>query len=123
MILLDDVGGAFADLGDLAANATLTLITPGEYDAAIGTIASSGKKTCACKAVIDGSLSSSLGYKYDANLVKSGDVEALVPAKGLTFEPTAGCVLTVAGKQYVVICVRPAFAGSVPVLYNLLVRL
>jgi len=121
MSLLDDVGGAFADLGDLAAPAVLSRITPGAYDPATGTNAAGTTQTCPCLAVLDAS-QKGLGYVFGDGLVQSGDLSALIPAKGLTFDPAPGDSLAVAGSAFSVIGVVPTFSGATPVLFKMLVR-
>ena len=109
MSLLDDVGGVFAGLGDLAAPATLTRTVPGAYDPVTGTNGASTVTNCSVKAVLDGASQKSLGSKFGEGLVQGGDLQA-------------DDVLTVNGWGYAVIAVRPTFAGSVAVLLSILVR-
>ena len=122
MSLLDDVGDAFAGLGELAATATITRVTPGAYVPATGLNATGTTTTCNCVAVLDSTSLKGLGFKFGEGLVQSGDIEALVPAKGLSFDPLPGDIITAAGIQFTVVSVRPAYAGSVAVMFACLVR-
>jgi len=122
MSLLDDVGGVFAGLGDLAAPATLTRTVPGAYDPVTGTNGAPTVTNCATSAVLDSSSLKTLGFVFGDGLVQGGDIGAMIPAKGLTFDPAPGDTLTVLGWAYVVIAVQPTFAGAVPVFHKLLVR-
>lgn len=123
MSLLDDVGGAFDGLADLAASAMLTRTTPGAYDPATGTLAAGSTTTCSCKAVLDASSSGALGFKFGTGLIQTGDMLALVPAHKLTFVPASGDKLTIAGTVYSVIANQPTYGAATPLLYSLLVRL
>ena len=123
MSLLDDVGGAFDGLADLAASATLTRTTPGAYDPATGTNATGTTTVCPCKAVLDASSSGALGFKFGTGLVQTGDVLAYVPARDLTFTPASGDKLTIAGTVYSVIANQPTYGAATPLLHSLLVRL
>ncbi len=123
MSLLDDVAGAFADLGgDLSATATLTRTTPGAYDPVSGTDSGGTTVTSTALAVLDSSSLQTLGYVFGDGLVQTGDIQATLPAKGLTFDPAPGDVFTAASMTFRVIGTKPTYAGSVPVMWNLLVR-
>lgn len=121
MSILDDVGGAFSDLGDLAAAGTLTRKTPGTYDPATGT-SSVTTTTSACKAVLDATSIRSLGFKFGEGLVQAGDLMATIPSKGLAFNPAAGDTLTLTVGTFTLVSVSPTYAGSVPVMFACLVR-
>lgn len=123
MSLLDEVGGAFDGLGDLAAPATLTRTTPGAYDPATGTNATGTTTVCSCKAVLDASSSGALGFKFGTGLIQTGDMLALVPAHKLTFVPASGDKLTISSTDYAVIANQPTYGGATALLHQLLVRL
>ena len=103
------------------APATLTHTVPGAYDPATGTNAAGTTTNCNTSAVLD-STAKNLGYLFDASLVQGGDLMAMIPAKGLTFDPDPGCTLTFTGWAFVVLQAKPTFAGAVPVVWQLLVR-
>lgn len=120
MSLLDEVGDVFGDLADLAAEATLTRYTPGVYVPATGTNATGTTTTCSCLTVMDGE--APLGFKFGYGLVQEGDLMALIPAKGLTFNPLPLDTLTVLAATFTIVSVHVVYAGSVPVLFSCLVR-
>lgn len=122
MSLLGTVGAAFAGLGSLAASATMTRETLGEYDPATGGPTPGTTTTATVWAVLDASSLRTMGFKFGEGLVQAGDIEALIPAQGLTFNPDAGDKLTVGGVSYTVIQARPTYEGAVPVVWSLLVR-
>ena len=120
--LLNTVSGVFAKLGGLAASATITRTVAGAYDPVTGGPTPGSTTTISTKAVLDGSGTKALGFRYGEGLVQTGDIEAMIPAAGLSFAPAAGDSLTVGGVAYVVIAARPTYEGSTPVLWQLLVR-
>ena len=120
--LLNTVSGVFARLGGLAASATITRTVAGAYDPVTGGPTTGSTTAINTKAVLDASSTKALGSRYGEGLVQTGDLEAMIPAAGLTFDPAAGDSLTVGGVAYVVIGARPTYEGSTPVLWQLLVR-
>jgi hypothetical protein len=120
--LLNTVSGVFAKLGGLAATATITRTVAGAYDPVTGGPTPGSTTAISTKAVLDGSGTKTLGSRYGEGLVQTGDLEAMIPAAGLTFDPAAGDSLTVGGVAYVVIDARPTYEGATPVLWQLLVR-
>ena len=122
MSLLDDVGDVYAGLGELAAPAVLSHTTRGVHNSATGTPGVNTITTCNTLAVLDATSMRGLGFKYGEGLVQGGDIDALVPGKGLTFTPQPGDLITVAGTQYTIVTVRPTYAGAVAVTHSLLVR-
>lgn len=123
-MILDTVGSTFAKLSTkgLAAPAVLTRTTHGAHNSATGAPAAGTTTNCACLAVLDSSSLKTLGFVFDSNLVQGGDIQALIPAKGLTFDPLPGDTLTIGAVVYIVVDVKPTYAGSVPVMFGLLVR-
>lgn len=103
------------------AIATLAQVTPGTYDPSTGTTPDS-TVTTPTRAILDASSLAGLGAKFGADLVRSGDLKATIPAKGLTSDPKGGDQLTVRGSTLAVVAVRPLFVGASPVTYELLVR-
>ena len=120
--LLNTVSGVFARLGGLAASATITRTVAGAYDPVTGGPTTGSTTAINTKAVLDGSGTKALGSRYGEGLVQTGDLEAMIPAAGLTFDPAAGDSLTVGGVAYAVIAARPTYEGATPVLWQLLVR-
>ena len=122
--VVDKVASAYATLArkGLAASATLTRTVPGAYDPATGTNTAGTTTTSAPLVTLDGSSKTSLGFKFGESLVQTGDLLASFPAKGLAFDPAAGDKLTVGGVAYTVIHPKPTYAGSIPVLWEALVR-
>lgn len=121
-LLLNTVSGVFAKLGGIAASATITRTVAGAYDPVTGGPTPGSSTTLSTKAVLDSTSLRTLGFRYGEGLVQTGDMEAMIPAAGLTFDPAAGDSLTVGGVAYVVIAARPTYEGSTPVLWQLLVR-
>jgi len=103
------------------AAGTLTHSTPGVYDPVTGgstpTVA-----TSACVGIIDASSFATLGFKFGADLVRSGDYKVTVPNKGLTFAPTQGDGLSIASRVGTVIAIQPVYVMDQVVTYELLVR-
>jgi hypothetical protein len=122
MSLLDDVADVFAGLDDLGAPATLTRTTPGAYNPTTGGNAAGTTTNSTTTAVLDAATSVKLGFIFGPALVQGGDIMAMIPAKGLASAPLPGDTLTVAGWTYKVVQVVPTWAGSVPVVYSMLVR-
>ena len=120
--LLNTVSGVFAKLGGLAASATITRTVAGAYDPVTGGPTPGSTTTINTKAVLDGSGTKALGFRYGEGLVQTGDLEAMIPAAGLSFAPAAGDSLTVGVVAFTVIAARPTYEGSMPVLWQLLVR-
>ena len=122
--VVDKVASTYAALArkGLAASATLTRTVPGAYDPATGTNTAGTTTTSACLVTLDGSSLASLGFKFGADLVRTGDLLGSFPAKGLAFDPGPGDTLTVGGVAYAVIHPKPTFAGPIPVLWEVLVR-
>ena len=121
MSLQNDVASIFDGLGELAATGTLTRKTLGTYDPATGgSLATT--TTSPCKCVLDASSLKTLGYKFGEGLVRGGDLLALIPNSGLTFEPAAGDTLTLAVGTFNVIGNHPVYGGASVLLHQLLVR-
>jgi hypothetical protein len=120
--LLNTVSGVFAKLGGLAASATITRTVAGAYDPVTGGPTPGSTTAISTKAVLDSTSLRTLGFRYGEGLVQTGDMEAMIPAAGLTFDPAAGDSLTVGGVAYTVIGARPTYEGATPVLWQLLVR-
>ena len=120
--LLSTVSGVFAKLGGLAASATITRTVLGAYDPVTGGPTPGSTTTINTKAVLDATSLRTLGLRYGEGLVQTGDIEAMIPAAGLTFDPAAGDILTLGGVTYTVIGARPTYEGATPVIWNLLVR-
>jgi len=123
--VLDKVASAYATLArnGLAASGTLTRTTPGAYDPATGSSTSGTTATASCLVTLDGSSLVSLGFKFGEGLVQAGDLLASVPARGLTFQPGPGDKLTIGATQYTVVQSKPTYAGHLPALWEMLVRL
>ena len=73
--------------------------------------------------MLDSSSTSSLGFKFGADLVKTGDVSVMVPAmpKPLDLDRLTITRGDMAG-SFLVVGVKPTMAGEVAVSYTLLVR-
>ncbi len=119
-VLQDSAARAFKIKG-LSAPGTLTQTTPGTFDPATGTSPETSV-TANVNAVMDASLKIP-GFKFSPDLIQSGDIMATIPAKGLTFVPAPGDRLVVPQGTFAVKEVKPTWAGSVAVLYEMLVRL
>ena len=113
---------ALRALKTYGAPATLTRVVPGAYDPATGGVTAGTTTTCNTSAVLDAT-AKSLGFKFGEGLIQAGASMATLTAKGLTFTPAPGDKFTVGAIAYVVIAVRPVWAGATAVLYELLVRL
>lgn len=122
-MILDTVGTTFDKLKTkgLAAPAVLTRTTHGAHNSATGTPAAGTTTNCNCLAVRSAD-AKGLGFLFGESLVQGGDEKALVPAKGLTFDPLPGDTLTMGGVPWVVIASQATYAGAVPVMFSLLVR-
>ena len=107
-------------LKGITTPAVLTQITPGVFDPATGT-STNTTVTANVNVVLDSALRV-LGFKFSPDLIQSGDIMATIPAKGLPFVPEPGCVLAVPQGTFIAKEVKPTWAGSIPVLYELLVR-
>jgi hypothetical protein len=119
-LLLNQTAMAYRQAG--AASGTLTKTTRGLEDPATGQ-ATTTTQTASVLCMKDATSMRGLGFKYGEDLVKGGDIDISVPAKGLSFAPEPGCLLTTGGDTFRVISVRPTFGpGNTPVLYGLLVR-
>ena len=125
MSLLNDVADVFNGLGELAGAGTISRHTAGAYDPVAGKIGIGSTASCACQVVLDTMSIRGLGFKFslDDGMVQTGFIDALIPAKGLTFAPMPDDTLTVNGTPYNVVLVRPTYAGSVPIAYLMMVRL
>lgn len=71
---------------------------------------------------LDASSLKTLGFKYGDGLVQSGDLIAMLPAKGLSFEPSAGDTILLRGSLYTVKMNQPTYYGSTVVKHDCLVR-
>ena len=71
----------------------------------------------------DASSLQSLGYKFGQDLVKGGEIQLSIPAKGMTFEPAAGDKITFRGSVYTIKDSKPTFYGATPVKFDLLVKM
>lgn len=118
--LQDSAARAFKIKG-LSAPGTLTQTTPGAFDPATGT-STNTTVTANVNVVLDSALRV-LGFKFSPDLIQSGDIMATIPAKGLPFVPAPGDKLVVPQGTFAVKEVKPTWAGSVSVLYEMLVRL
>ena len=120
-LIRDQVANAYNMLG--ASWAVLSKDTNSLEDPATG-LATTATQTCRTRAKLDATALKTLGFKFGDGLVQMGDIEASIPAKGLPFLPEPGDNLSAIGKQFKVICVRPAYApGGMATEYTLLVRL
>ena len=113
---------AAATIKRYGAAAKLTRTTKGQRDPATGQIPTTTEEFPTF-AVLDSSSTSALGFKFGADLVKTGDVSVMVPA---TPKPVALDRLTIlkgdlAG-AYTVMDLRPLMVGADAVSYTLLVR-
>lgn len=97
--------------------ATLAHVVPGVYDPATGTMGST-TATTACSAVRDASSTTALGFTFGQDLVKAGDMKAIVSGA----DPVAGDTLTLPDGAWVVVAVRPYYLGVESVAYECLVR-
>ncbi len=124
MSALDAAADLYAALArkGLAATATLTRTTSGAYDPESGTSLPGTVAACDTLATLDSSSIQALGFKFGNGLVRTGDLMATIPAKGLAFEPLALDGLTLPMGVFTVVDVRPTYAGATPVTYALLVR-
>lgn len=107
-------------LKGITTPAVLTQITPGVFDPATGTSVDT-TATANVNVVLDSALRV-LGFKFSPDLIQSGDIMATIPSKGLTFTPMPGDTLVVPQGTFIVKEVKPTWAGSAAVLYELLVR-
>ena len=101
-----------------AAGVTPTL---GTFAPATGTSPNTST-TANVNVVLDSALRV-LGFKFSPDLIQSGDIMATIPAKGLPFVPAPGDKLVIPQGTFAVKEVKPTWAGSVAVLYEMLVRL
>ena len=104
------------------APAKLTRTTKGQRDPATG-VTPTTTEEFPTFAVLDSSSTSALGFKFGADLVKTGDVSVMVPASP---KPVALDRLTIlkgdmAG-TFTVMDLKPLMVGEVAVNYTLLVR-
>ena len=118
--LQDSAARAFKIKG-LSAPGTLTQTTLGTFDPATGTSPNTST-TANVNVVLDSALRV-LGFKFSPDLIQSGDIMATIPAKGLPFVPAPGDKLVIPQGTFAVKEVKPTWAGSVAVLYEMLVRL
>lgn len=104
-------------LGAYGAPATLTHKTPGAYDPATGGVSNS-TTTTSVRALLDASSSVTPGYKFNPELVRSGDLLATVAGVA----PVEGDTLTLAMGTFTVIQVRPVYFQATQVMAECLVR-
>lgn len=110
-------GAAKRALGAYGAPATLTRKTPGSYDPATGGV-SNTTTTSSVRVLLDASSTTALGFKFNPDLVRSGDMLATVAGVA----PAEGDTLTLAMGTFTVIAVRPVFVQATQVLAECLVR-
>ena len=121
-LFLDLASSLTSSAGPLpSAPGTLTQTTLGTFDPATGTSPNTST-TANVNVVLDSALRV-LGFKFSPDLIQSGDIMATIPAKGLPFVPAPGDRLVVPQGTFAVKEVKPTWAGSTPVLYEMLVRL
>lgn len=123
MSVLQDVSDLFAGLGEFAVAGTITQNSAGAYNPATGQ--QSGRTPTVTPIVVALSATSmkTLGFKYgQQGLIQVGDIEAFLPAKGITIEVMPGDVVSAGGTNYRIVLVRPEFTGATPVFYSCVVR-
>ncbi len=113
---------AYAVMKRYGAKAMLTRTTLGAYDPESGTTGTGTTQSSGTFAILDATSLQALGFKFGNGLVRTGDLMATIPAKGLAFEPLALDGLTLPMGVFTVVDVRPTYAGATPVTYALLVR-
>ena len=104
------------------APAKLTRTTKGQRDPATG-VTPTTTEEFATSAVLDSANLQGMGFKFGADLVKTGDVSVMVPALP---KPRELDRLTITrgdmAGYFLVVAVNPTMAGEVAVSYTLLVR-
>lgn len=108
---------ALRALRTYGAAGTLTHVTPGVFDPATGTVASTTTVT-AVRALLDQTSLKTLGFRFGEGMVQAGDMQATVAG----VVPLPGDVLTLALGVFVVIDVRSDFVGDQAVMSSCLVR-
>lgn len=111
---------AFADTEIFAAG-TLSHTVRGAYSATAGTSLDVTRKA-SIQVYLDSSSIKTLGFKFGSDLVRAGDLLAVIPAKGLTFTPEEGDELVMAAGKFKVVRVAPSYVADTPIVFELMVR-
>ena len=114
-------GQPYAALLRYGAPAVLTVVTSGAYNPATGTGVGT-TQAYTTRALLDATTLKTLGMQFGEDLVRTGDLKATIPAKGLAADPKPGDLLSCRGIGYTVVGVRPQFLADKPIAFELLVR-
>lgn len=110
-------GAAKRALGTYGAPGTLSHAEDGAYNPTTGATTTT-TTTVSVRALLDGSSTTALGFKFGPDLVQAGDLKATIA----NAVPYVGDRLSLAAGIFTVVAVRPSYVVGTAVMWECLVR-